>query len=153
MPLVSYATPEDLAAWLLPDDESTVENAEGLLRAATIIVAKACHISPYSTATGDTSDPLHDATCAQAASWIALGIDPDRAGLTATGSVKRSELFTGKVEYDTRYDGALLERAATQIAQQAADILYLAGLLFIGEFEIADARCDWPEATERPWCP
>lgn len=121
-----YASADDLAAWL---GETAPANAATLLRSAAIVVAAAANRDPYGDApTGDTADALRDATTAQAAAWIANGIDPATAGLD-TAPVKSKKIGTATIERDTSGQSAARTTAATAIAPEAEKILYAAGLL------------------------
>lgn len=79
MPLV-YATPDDLTTWT---GQPAPDNAEQLIRAASMLVRGATRTAVYATTPGglprdeDTLEAFRDATCAQAAWWAAQGIDPD----------------------------------------------------------------------------
>lgn len=122
-----YASSSDLQAWISPAD--LPGNADRLLRSATIRVARATNRSPYDTPTGDDAQPLADAVCAQAASWISLGIDPDAQGLDSA-PVKQSKILTGDVTYDTAGQAQARQGAADELCQEAADILQATGLLW-----------------------
>lgn len=148
MALVPYATPEQLADWLDVDDEGSPDNAAGLLRSATVLVAEACNLSPYIGAAGDS--PLADATCAQVASWIALGVDPNKSGLDLPGPVKQSDILGAKVVRDTTALSALMSEVADGLCGEAEAILRQAGLLWLGDFEIADGGCPEAEMAQLP---
>lgn len=85
MPLI-YATAVDLADWT---KTPAPDNADTLLREASILVADACLADIYDTTPDrmptDQSlrDAMRDATCVQAAFWAEHGIDPakGRAGM------------------------------------------------------------------------
>lgn len=134
----SYATVAQLRIWLGLAPDAEVLNAVSKLRSATIRVAQACHLSPYDAGPSDNDQALQDATCAQAATWLALGIEPSAAGLD-TAPVKKSTMLGDDVERDTRGQVLLFAAAAGELCQEAHDILYGAGLLWFGDFEIADA--------------
>lgn len=133
MALTVYATVEDLTGaeppWVLtaPDD------VERFLRAASFVVAEACNRNPYNDApAGDTATALRDATCAQAASWIAVGVDPDTLGVGGPQPVRRSKILSGEVEYDTTAAKAAVRSLAQgDLAPQAETILTAAGLLWV----------------------
>lgn len=133
MALVQYATELQLATWLEVDDESSPDNAVALLRSATIAVAKACNRNPYNDTPTDTeAAPLGDATCAQVASWLALGVDPDKAGTDMPGPVKKSSILGGDVERDTTAAIKRLdELACDDLCDTAEAILLQAGLLWV----------------------
>lgn len=126
----SYATTEQLAQWLQADP---ADNATPLLRSATILVALACFRNPYSDPAPSVDDAavLADATCAQVAAWIALGINPAQLGI-APGSapIKSSTILGGTVQRDTTGQTALQVQAATMLAPEVRDILTLSGLIY-----------------------
>lgn len=127
--MLTYADLDDLATWTGADAPA---NADQLLRSATVVVAAATGRNPYTddTPTGTNATVLRDATTAQAAVWIALSLDPTTAGLTS-GSVKRSKIGTGDVEYDTTGQAEARAQAANELAPEARKILLTAGLLLV----------------------
>lgn len=125
--MTAYADQAALTAWLAPD--ALPANAARLLRSATIRVARACNRSPYMTPTGTDVQPLADATCAQVASWAALGIDPDELGI-GSAPVKGSKVLTGDVSYDTTGQAQAQQLAATKLCPEAEAILIAADLLW-----------------------
>lgn len=151
--MIVYAAVEDLAAWLTPTD--VPETATRLLRAASFVVAEACNRNPY-TDTPTTADApaLNDATCAQAASWIALGIDPDALGLDGPAPIRKSSILGADVEYDTKASVEARSLAARELAPQAAAILTAAGLLWVPVPAGDTSGClpDWGTGT-RWWGP
>ena len=135
-----FATPVDLAAWLGAD---APDNAFGLLRSASFIVAHAARFARYDVdSSGKPSDPdlvdaLRDATCAQVAGWIAAGIDPSTGGLTATQTVRRRTLDTASIEYDTGGTATAQafearRKATVELNDEARLILGSVGLLTTG---------------------
>lgn len=146
----SYATVGDLRAWLgLANDEPDPVNATSKLRSATILVAQAANVSPYDTPPEANVQPLQDATCAQAAEWVRLGIEPG-ALAAGSGAVKRSTILDATVERDTAGDTGRLDAAGRELCEEARAILFAAGLLWVGDFEIAAGGCLSAEATESP---
>lgn len=127
MALQVYATDADLGTWV----DTVPPNSALLLRYASIRVAKACNISPYTTPDPTSAPVLKDATCAQAASWITLGIDPAKSGTDIPGPVKSVTLLDKKIDRDTSAATKLLEQAAQDLAEAARDILVQAGLLYV----------------------
>lgn len=123
-----YATTENLSAWLSADSLTDGDTMERDLRYASIVVARACNLSLYS---GDTEflPPIVDATCAQAASWIALDFDPSKLGLDKA-PVKKSSILSGDVERDTSGLLAAYQEAVTCLAPAARDILIASNLLW-----------------------
>lgn len=146
MALVPYATKQQLADWLDAAGMSLPDNPDGYLRSATFRVAQACNISPYSGAAGDS--PLADAVCAQVASWVALGVDPNKNGLDLPGPVRQSSILDAKVVRDTTALNALTTEMANGLCGEAEAILRQAELLWLGDFEIAAPACGPPEMAE-----
>lgn len=142
MPLV-YATADQLEAWLQDD---VPDNADTLLRSASGLVRRATASDYYDVdGAGKPSDAtilqaFTDATCAQAACWIALGIDPvggSAGALGVTGAVVSSKLLSGSVQYDTTplNNQAVInakQQAATELCDAAIEILQEADLLRSG---------------------
>lgn len=125
--IVTYASGDQLAAWL---GTTAPSNAGQLCRSATILVAAACYRDPYTDSPSDVEAPvLRDATCAQAATWIALGVDPSAAGVDSS-PVKSSKIGTGSVERDTTTLAAARLAAVTELAPEPRAILLAAGLLY-----------------------
>jgi hypothetical protein len=128
--LTIYATSDDLTSggWVT----TPPADVDRYLRAATFAVAEACNRSPYDDAPTDTTaTALRDATCAQVAGWLALGIDPDRQGVDGPKAVKSSKILTGSVEYDTSATAdAIKSLAEGELVPQAEAILQAAGLLW-----------------------
>lgn len=125
----TYASQSDLAAWLNP--AGVPQNADRLLRSATIAVAEACNRNPYTDApSADDAPPLRDAVCAQVASWTALGIDPDKQGVGGTAPVVEAKLLTADVKYDTTVQRDRAARAIDDLSPEATAILTTAGLLW-----------------------
>lgn len=131
MALTVYATEQDLVGggWL---DGAPPAAVDRYLRSATFVVARAANRDPYADTPSDTdAAPLRDATCAQAASWITLGIDPAKLGIDGPPLVKRSEILTGKLEYDTAAHTKARAEAVSELAPEAEAILATAGLLWV----------------------
>lgn len=125
----AYATASELAGWLAGLGLSTPVNATGLLRSATLIVARAANRNPYSdTPTGATAAALRDATAAQVAAWVTLGLAPAAAGLDSA-PVRRSKIGTADIERDTTGQADARKAVATELASEAREILLVAGLL------------------------
>lgn len=140
-----YATVPDFDLWMAP--AVVPANSVRLLRSASFRVAAACEISPYGDTPSDAGNALRDATCAQAAVWVELGISPDAVGV-GTGIVGRSKILDGTVYTDTSKSAATLDAAINTLAPEALAILTGAGL--IGGFAIADGGECFGEATEFP---
>lgn len=135
--MIVHATDGDLAAapWQL-----TPDNAGALLRVASRLVDAATVTTVYATdSDGRATDPrllaaLRDATCAQAAAWAALGIDPTKGPASDPGPavVAAKSIGSASITYDR--SGAQIAaqaraQAATTLAPEAWSILAAAGLL------------------------
>lgn len=126
----SYADVDQLKTWLgLADDQPDPTNGVIKLRSATILVARAANLNPYDPVTASNVQPLQDATCAQAATWLTLGIEPGALGLD-TAPVKKSSILGDSVERDTTGQVDKLESAATSLCEESREILLGAGLLW-----------------------
>lgn len=125
--LVVYATEQDVSGWVATEPD----NVDSLIRSASIRVARACDISPYQTPDPSSTDALRDATCAQVASWVALGVDPAKSGTDLPGPVKVSALLDARIERDTSAATKLLETVAEDLCEDAVAILLQAGLLYV----------------------
>lgn len=131
--MLLYATETDLIAWVAPDDHPA--NARRLLRSASLLVRRATMTAVYATASGGLpSDPdlvtaFRDATCAQAAAWVAQGIDPAGGAAGTSGVPTSSSIGGGSVSYAVP-PAALDARAtaASQLCDEALAILTDAGL-------------------------
>lgn len=77
-------------------------------------------------------EALRDATCIQAAAWVALGIDPATGGaLQSTKAVKRKKLLTGEIEYPEAGDQGSDGRTRCRVQRpvpEARDFLRNRGL-------------------------
>jgi hypothetical protein len=131
--VIVHATAADLAAWT---GEAAPAGADRLLRSASLLVDRELLTAVYATdADGRAVDlrvlvALRDATCAQAATWAALGIDPVKGPADpGTAPVLRKSLGSGTVEYERTGQAAARQQAATGLAPEAAQILAAAGLL------------------------
>ena len=109
-----YATEDDLTEWAT----EPIDHADALLRAASSLVEDATITALYPTdedgcpADTDTRDAFRDATCAQAATWAELGIDPRLGPAGATG--KRT--VTGKTLGKAALTYSAPERSADDLA-------------------------------------
>ena len=103
--MLVYAEPHHLADHLaeVPD------NAEALIRYASVLVRRATRFDVYDTTpAGMPDDPwvieaFRDATCVQAAMWAQNGIDPGKGGAGVDGGVESSSIAGGTVKYDTTH--------------------------------------------------
>ncbi|GII98384.1 hypothetical protein CLV28_0707 [Sediminihabitans luteus] len=132
---LTYATPADLATWT---GSTTPENATELLRSASGLVTAATRTAVYDVdpdgqpTAPDVVAAFRDATCAQAATWAALGIDPATLGLTPTGSggpVASMSRGSASITY-AGAEAAAATRASitTQLTPEARTILASANL-------------------------
>lgn len=137
MALPIYATPQDLVpAWVPEDPDRDPASLERLLRAASVRVATAIRFAAY--ATDDNGDPsdlhvieaLRDATCQQAALWIGAGIDPTVGALGQELVVTSQSVPGGSVSYDVGGRSEKVAAAITDLSEESASILQLAGLLY-----------------------
>lgn len=167
--MLIFATDTDLTDPDPPWLGTVPDNAPTLLRYASIDVAKACQISLYDPApTGQTADVLRDATCAQVASWVALGVDPAKAGTDMPGPVKaKSAKILDADVSETRDTTAAISAMADArdgLCALATDLLQTAGLLWL-PLPLGDAtpylptyglsgpvnRWGYPYLAEQPW--
>lgn len=135
--MIVHATPADLAAapWSV-----TPVNAAALLRAAARMVDAALLTAVYpvdadgrATGTG-VLEVLRDATCAQAATWAALGIDPAAGAATDAGPAVVASKGIGSASISYERTGAQIAaqaraQAATSLAPEAWHILASSELL------------------------
>lgn len=124
----AYATVDDLAAWI---DGDLPDNAKAVLRSAAYAVREATSTAyyPADKVTGLPTDAstlaaFRDATCAQAAAIIQLGIDPLMGGSTDPQVESAVGIGSAHVQYA---DAALAVQARQQVlnglCQEAARIL------------------------------
>lgn len=132
--MLVYATTEDFGQWIAGDVPA---NAVALLRSASMIITDELSNTYY--ATDDTGLPtdtatlqaFRDATCAQAASWIALKIDPLAGGVVTSSGIATSKALDGaSITYSDSAAASAARSAATNaLCPQAVTILRQAGLL------------------------
>lgn len=133
-----YATVEDLRQWLQiadtsPGDEpdERLEDAEQVLRSASLIVDRVLRNSYYDTddegmpTDPDIRDALRDATCAQAERFIETG---DHSGVSAAYSHLQLGGFSGTVRGAVTAGGRIAAED-TRVSPQVAEILAQAGLV------------------------
>lgn len=137
--MIVHATEQQLADWT---GTAAPANAALLLRSASLLVDRALVGAVYVTddtgiaTDADVLQALADATCAQAATWAALGIDPagGQAGATS-GQVVAKTIGTARIEYDRgsatgrSNAGNARADAAVTLTADAVQILANAGLL------------------------
>jgi len=142
--VIVYATVTDLAGWIsepLPDD------APGLLRSASLLVAQAVNDNPY-TDTVEITDAKRDATCAQVAAWLATGVRPGTAGMRDPGSpsIKAESMGDTRFEYDTAADDStpqLRQQVADLLCPEARAILQTAGVLWLPVPQYSTSTPGW----------
>lgn len=154
-----YATVADLADWLAGLGLTPPANATGMLRYASYLIARACDRNPYRDLPTDTDAPiLRDATTAQVAAWVTLGVSPAAAGLDSA-PLKSRKIGTADLSYDTTGQAAARTAAATQLAPEAMQILVAGGLYALDlpvwtsdTDRLADYGLDRPRSIGlRPW--
>ncbi|HEY9409329.1 MAG TPA: hypothetical protein VIQ30_22650 [Pseudonocardia sp.] len=136
--MLVYATTDDLTTWT---GEAAPANAAILLRSASGLIGEQTSLALYDVdAAGLPTDPavveaFRDATCAQAAAWAALGVDPVKGPAGVTPAVVGKQLGTAQLQYAAPATDA---RAAvtTQLVDDARRILTQAGLLSLFPLEI-----------------
>lgn len=156
--ITPYATLTDLTGWLEGSGLTIPDSVENLLRSASFLIARSCNRDIYTDTPTDTDAvPLRDATLAQVAAWITLGITPAAAGLDAA-PVKNRKIGTADLGYDTTGQAAARAEAATTLAPEAMQILISAGLyaldlpVWTGTDRLADYGLDRPRSIGlRPW--
>lgn len=153
MALIVYATEEQLADWLDAIGKSLPDNDTGYRRSASIVVARACARQPYTDVpTDDEAGPLADATCAQVASWLALGVDPAKSGTDMPGPVKSSTILDAKVDRDTTAATARLADLCNEdLCDEAEAILLQAGLLYVPGPQFDSTGCLPSWGLDRPY--
>lgn len=136
-----YATAEDLNEWAQWDPP--IESPVPLLREASALVERSTRTALYSTdrdgypVDTELRTAFREATCAQAALWHRLGIDPTLgvAGLTQTAQVTAKSIGSASLSYATsERSEADLVAALQQLCEQAQAIL--SGALLIGRVQV-----------------
>lgn len=130
------ATAADYTAYTQGDPP---DNINPLLRSCTTMVLDATSGSYYDAdpLTGLATDPviakaLTNATCAQAAAWDALGINPLTGGVLVAGVKTAKGIGTGRISYgDVAQAAAARAAAATDLVPDALRILLNANLIGI----------------------
>lgn len=127
--MLVYADEADLSTHVdeLPD------NADTLLRFASVLVQRAARFDVYDTTpAGAPDDPwvieaFRDATCVQAAMWAANGIDPSKGSAGVDGGVESSSIAGGTVKYDTSHVDAA-RASVDSLCPMAVAVLRAEGL-------------------------
>jgi hypothetical protein len=120
----ALAAPTDLAAWT---GTTAPANAVPLLRSATALVLSASKGAYYAVdaTTGLATDPvvakiLNDATCIQAASWAALGIDPLTGGVAVPTVVSQKSIGSAHIAFADAVAASLAKtKAVTELVPEA----------------------------------
>ena len=131
--MLVYADEADLSTHVaeLPD------NADTLLRFASVLVRRATRFDVYDTTpAGMPDDPwiidaFRDATCVQAAMWATNSINPAAGSAGVEGGVESSSIAGGTVKYDTSHT----DHARTSIdalCPMALEVLRAEGLAGYG---------------------
>lgn len=124
--MIPYATTVNLGLWAPTLSLSGIDS-NAVLRSATLLVARAINENPY-TVTPD--QPRIDAVCAQATAWISAKLDPGAGPAGLIGAAKSKAVGGASVTYEVP-TAQEREAAITQLAPDAYNILYGAGILFI----------------------
>lgn len=131
--MLLYADVADLAGWVdeVPDDvETYIRLASGKVRTATR--SARYDVGPNGLPSDpDVIEAMRDATCAQAALWISAKINPAEAGISDDGGTVAAKSMGGRsVTYSATSQSVAQARslAATELCQEARDILTAAGL-------------------------
>ncbi len=130
--ILTYATSADLATWT---GATAPDNADALLRTASLIVRRATMTATYSVdETGlptdaDVVDAFRDATCAQAAALAANDVDPAAAAAGAAGEIASSSIGSASISFAGDANTSALTRSLlSALTDEAAMILSNAGL-------------------------
>ncbi len=133
---MTFATIDDLVlgSWV----DTPPSNALGLrvLRKASRLVARATLMALYDVDSAGaatdtrTREALRDATCSQAATWLALDIDPAKGAADAGKTVAAKSIGSASIQYSV-YASTVEARAAsaTSLSDDAYLILAQAGLI------------------------
>lgn len=127
-----YATPGDVADWI--GEETPPENADSLIRNASLLVEAATRLDRYSVdLDGKPTDyriaeAFRDATCAQAALWHANDMNPAKGFAGQTGQIQSQSVPGGSVSYSGALSAAEMGAAVTGLCDSAINILRNAGL-------------------------
>jgi len=128
-----YAADADLTAWIIPTPLPA--NSATLLRSASFLVHSFTMTALYGVDdAGKPSDAtvlqaFNDATCAQAASWIAAGVDPVSGGIPTAAPVRSKRIGSAGIDYDTSANSSATvlqakREAATTLCAEAVMILH-----------------------------
>lgn len=118
----TLASPADYQTWT---GSAGPDNIVQILRACTSLVLEASSAAyyPVDSTTGlatvaQTANALRDATCIQAAAWVALGIDPAAGGvISKSGTAASKKIGSAQIVYDNSGSALAAEsRAAASVS-------------------------------------
>ncbi|WP_068165760.1 hypothetical protein [Rhodococcus phenolicus] len=129
--MLVYADSDDLADWT---KKPAPDNADILLREASILVADACLADLYDTdstglpADSALRDAMRDATCAQAEHWASADVDPTKGAGGQEPRMTVSAIDGASVSYDTYLTAPDRLNSVKFLYPTALRILRFAGL-------------------------
>lgn len=150
----ALASSADYTTWT---GQTAPANIMSILRSCTALVQEATKMDRYAVdaSTGLPTDTatltaLRNATCIQAAAWVALNIDPTTGGvIVSSKAVKAKKLATGSIEYSDAEVQAVAkarEAAYTALVPEAVQHLRNRGLMSFAP------RAAWgPRLIPAPW--
>jgi hypothetical protein len=101
----ALATSADYLTWINDTGGTAPANIDQVLRSCTGLVLDAVKLACYDTDdSGVATDPdvkqaMQDATCIQAAAWVALKIDPLTGGVLTSSVKGMKKIGTAQVEF------------------------------------------------------
>lgn len=128
----TYATPGDVAEWI--GLETPPDNAESLIRHASLLVEAATRLDRYATdvegkpTAFDVAQAFRDATCAQVELWHTNGMNPSKGFAGQSGQIQSQSVPGGSVSYSGALSAAEMGAAVTSLSDNAIHILKNAGL-------------------------
>lgn len=135
-----YASNAQLATWLGTEPPA---NSSSLLRSASVMIGRATMTAYYAVdADGLPSDitvkqAFADATCAQAAVWIAAGVDPVAGGLSVTPVLRGKGIGSARLDYDTSLSSST---AALQARQSLIEDLCAESIQILQDAHVLSTR-------------
>ncbi len=129
--MLIYADTGDLETW---SGETAPDNADILLREASILVGSACRADLYDALPSGLpeddalADAMRDATCAHAGYWAANGIDPAKGADGIPTVVTSSSIDGASVSTNGSDKAAEALASLSRLSSSALRILRLAGL-------------------------
>lgn len=128
----TYATPDDLGNdWL----DTVPDNAERLIRAASVMVEYATRMANYSVdddgypTASNIRNAFRDAVCQQVSAWHHASIDPSAGAAGQALYIENQTVDGGSVTYGGRVSVEERSKAITELDKTALMILRNAGLL------------------------